>query len=227
MKPNLLLLHGALGSSSELESLKNCLVNDFTIHTLNFEGHGNSISNKDFSIDLFTQNIIDYILKHKLNKVGIFGFSMGGYVAINLALRRPDMVGKIMTLGTKFNWSIASGEKEIKMLNPIKIEEKVPAFANYLQKIHLPNDWKVNMNKTAKLMSNLMNGEKLIDEDYSELNHKILLCLGSKDLMVSMEETKAVAMQMPNSQLQLIDGFEHPVSKVDKAILSNLIISYF
>ena len=46
------------------------------------------------------------------------GHSMGGYVALKLALKRPELVDRIITLGTKFNWTPEVAAKEVKMLNP-------------------------------------------------------------------------------------------------------------
>ena len=54
---------------------------------------------------------------------------MGGYVALQLANKHPKYVQKIITLGTKFAWDKETAAKEVKMLNPEKIEEKIPAFA--------------------------------------------------------------------------------------------------
>ena len=227
MKPNILLLHGALGSSSEFDKLTKFLSEKFTVHTLNFDGHGSSLIDLPFSIDLFTQNVIDYLNKKSIVEIDIFGFSMGGYVAMNLALNHPKLIGRILTLGTKFDWSIESAEREVKMLNPTKIEEKIPAFAKYLQALHQSNDWKLIMEKTAQLMLNLASGEKLNDTDFNNLDHKIMLCLGSKDKMVSMTETKHVAQQLKNSQLMLIDTFDHPISMIDHKVLSSIIADYF
>ena len=59
----LLLLHGVLGSKNQFMPLKKILEADFEIYDFNFEGHGGSILNKDFSIQLFTENMISFIKK--------------------------------------------------------------------------------------------------------------------------------------------------------------------
>ena len=71
-----------------------------------------------------------------IQTIDIFGYSMGGYVALWLARFYPDRVGKIFTLGTKLKWNDEEAEKEIKMLNPEKVELKVPAFAQQLAERH-------------------------------------------------------------------------------------------
>ena len=122
---------------------------------MNFEGHGGRPSDRPYSIDAFSENLVSFIHEKELNQANIFGYSMGGYVALKTAQTRPDLINKIFTLGTKFNWSPESAAKEVKMLNPDKIEEKVPAFAKALQERHSPGDWKVVLRKTSEMMIDL------------------------------------------------------------------------
>ena len=47
------------------------------------------------------------------------------------------MIQKVFTLATKFEWTPDIAQKEIKMLDAAKIAEKIPAFAQLLEKRHL------------------------------------------------------------------------------------------
>ena len=44
-----LLLHGALGSTTQLDSLKDSLSKNYKVYSLNFEGHGGRPINGIFS----------------------------------------------------------------------------------------------------------------------------------------------------------------------------------
>ena len=226
MNHNLLLLHGALGTKDQFSSLQEKLSSHFQVHSIDFEGHGNVPSSNDFSIDLFTNNVFDYLIDNKIESTHIFGYSMGGYVGLNLALTQPGLVGKIVTLGTKFAWSKETAEKEIKMLNPEKIEEKVPAFANKLASIHSANDWKTVVHQTAKMMYKLGNGKKLTNNDLKQIEHPALIGIGSNDRMVSIEESKASADALPNGTLNIIEGFPHPIEKVNEDQLTSIIVEF-
>lgn len=226
MKNNLLLLHGALGSKQQFKKLKDILSEEFQIYTLNFEGHGGKTSNKDFSIQLFSENALNFLRDNNIAATNIFGYSMGGYVALNLAKQDPELVQKIVTLGTKFNWTSAAAEKEIKMLNPKKIEEKIPAFAEKLKLEHAPNDWKELMHKTAKMMVGMGNGARLKEEDLKQINQKVLIGIGSEDRMVTMEESEKAANLLSNGTLKKIEGFHHPIGKNDPNELGKIIIDF-
>ena len=220
---NIILLHGALGTKRQFVQLAELLSNQFNVYTLNFEGHGDRASTSKFSIELFTNNTIKFIQESNIQKTNIFGYSMGGYVGLNLAKQYPEYVDKIVTLGTKFNWSKEAAEAEVKMLNPIIIEQKIPKFAEALKQLHSPNDWKEVLTKTAELMLNLSTGNKLNSNDFHQIKHEILIGIGSLDKMVSIEESKNAVSHLTNSQLKIIDGFYHPIEKNDSKQLAVII----
>lgn len=215
MRKKLLLLHGALGTSKQLQPLRNTLKDDFDVYLFDFEGHGSRTSDRPFSIDVFVENTLDFMSEHELENSSIFGYSMGGYVALKLAAENPKMVEKIFTYGTKFNWTPESAAQEVKMLQPEKILEKVPNFAKQLQELHFPNDWKVMMQKTAQMMLELGNGKHLTEKDLESIIHPVRLAIGSNDHMVSIDETETIARKLPSGQILILDNWTHPIEKLD------------
>ena len=77
----LLLLHGAIGAKDQLQPLAQALKNDYEVHALNFSGHGGEQMPNSFSIELFANDVLTYLDKTNIQKINIFGYSMGGYVA--------------------------------------------------------------------------------------------------------------------------------------------------
>lgn len=219
MKPVLVLLHGALGSKVHFSALIPHLSDQFEVFTLNFEGHGGNLSDSEFSIDLFSKNLVDFLVDHELKKVAVFGYSMGGYVALFTALRHPGYFEQIVTLGTKFDWSPEAAEKEVKMLNPEIIEEKVPRFAENLKNLHLPADWKKVMSKTATLMKNMGNQPPLTTADFAQIFTPVTIGIGEADKMVTQVESKQVADALPNSTYQILPNVIHPIDQVPVDIL--------
>ncbi len=226
MFQHLILLHGALGNRQQFQALKTRLSQKFEVFDFNFEGHGGSTTDRKFSIDLFSRNTLEFIRHHHIKRADIFGYSMGGYVALKLAKDYPEVVGKIICLGTKFNWDPEVGEQEIRKLNPLKIEEKVPVFANILAATHHPADWKTVVEKTAEMMRGLIKGKKLKDKDLRQIHKQVLITVGSDDEMVSIEESQWAAKSLPQGKFQLINGFVHPLEKNDPEKLASVITNY-
>lgn len=223
----LLLLHGALGSKAQLDPLAKLLQPGFDTWALNFSGHGGAPFAPAFGIESFAAETLDFLNRNNLEKVDIFGYSMGGYVALHLARLHPQRVGRIVTLATKFDWTPASAERESKMLDPEKIEAKVPAFAAQLQERHLPNDWKLVLRKTAALMHQLGQQPLLTPEVLAQIGQPTLVCLGDADQMVNIDETKLVAESLPSGQLQILPQTPHPLEKVDLNALAGVVRAFF
>ena len=226
MKNPILLLHGALGSSEQLIALQEILSSEREVFTMDFEGHGNSKSENTFSIALFAQNVIDFLKEKGISKVDIFGYSMGGYVALYLTSKFPEIIGRIITLGTKFDWNPEFAGKEIKMLNPLQIQEKVPTFAERLQQLHGAKNWKKVVLKTAEMMQNLGANPVLNEENLQQIENKTLICLGSLDRMSTVEESQTVAKCLPNGEFKLIENFKHPIETVPAAELASIINNF-
>jgi pimeloyl-ACP methyl ester carboxylesterase len=227
MQP-VLLLHGAIGAADQLSRLQENLTDSFTVHTLNFSGHGGSpFADEEFSINLFASEVITYLEEKGIESINIFGYSMGGYVAMYLAKHHPERIKKIITLATKFNWNETIAANEIKMLNPDKIEEKLPDFAAALQKRHAPNNWKTVLEKTAAMLTAIGKDNPLKTTDYSEMQHPVLLMLGDRDKMVTLDETVEVYKNLPQAQLAVLPNTGHPIEMVNTDRLANEIMAFF
>lgn len=220
---DLILLHGALGGKQQLERTAALLSTAYNVHTLNFEGHGGRPSDNAFSIGLFAENLLKYLDEHGIDHCFVFGYSMGGYVALKLAELHPGRIEAIVTLGTKFAWSPEIAAKETAMLNPEKIEEKVPKFAAALEQLHAPLDWKEVMHKTADMMRRLGDSPALSDEGLSQIAIPVRLLMGSEDVMVTHDETEKVQALLPNATFEVIDGWQHPIERIEAEALADKI----
>lgn len=216
----LILLHGAIGAGDQLEPLAALLSGHYDIHVIDFSGHGTAqVSEEAYSIRLFADDVRAYMLKNGLERASIFGYSMGGYVAMYLARHFPELVDKVVTLATKWHWDEATAAKETQMLNADKIEQKVPAFAETLHKRHAAHGWKNVLSKTAAMMTALGADNPLKPEDHAATTHASLILLGDRDKMVTLDETLTVYKSLPNAQLGILPGTGHPIEQVRPEML--------
>jgi pimeloyl-ACP methyl ester carboxylesterase len=219
---NIILLHGALGAKTELLPLANTLSEDFQVHVLEFEGHGETPIKFGFSIPHFADNLKTFITDNKFEGADVFGYSMGGYVALYLAANYPELLGDIITLGTKFHWTPEVASQEVRMLNPEKIEEKVPKFAAYLAQLHGADSWKQNMSNTAQLMLDLGNNE-LLHNLFVQVKNTCHIMLGDADEMVTRDESLKATSAIPNANFQLLENTVHPIARVHVEFLAEKI----
>tara|TARA_R110000850_G_scaffold254614_1_gene380211 strand:- start:102532 stop:103239 length:708 start_codon:yes stop_codon:yes gene_type:complete len=222
----LLLLHGAIGAKDQLEPLAEHLKGQFDVHNINFSGHGGTPFDGLFSIEKFAGEVTDYLRENKLEKVSVFGYSMGGYVALYLASIHPEKVESIFTLATKFDWSPEISQKETNMLNPEIIKEKIPAFAKALQQRHHPQSWEMVLEKTSQLMLDLGIKQPLEKDDFNKIKIPVKLTIGDGDKMVSIAETRQVSEWLPNAALLILPDVQHPIEKAPTILLAEEIKAF-
>lgn len=224
----LLLLHGALGSKSQFIELAKILEKDFIIHSMDFSGHGsNTLTNEPFSIELFADDILNWQNENQIKTCNIFGYSMGGYSALYLARHHGERVNRIFTLATKFEWTKDIASREVRMLDAAKIKEKVPKFAEELKARHSPGDWQTVLAKTAEMMINLGRKNTLTNEDYKLIENHILIGVGDRDKMVTIEESLTVYRKLKNGKMLVMPDTPHPLEQVNTERLAYEIKSFF
>lgn len=222
------MLHGAIGSSVQLEPLADLLTDAYKVNLLNFSGHGGKpVTNDKFSIEMFAEDVLYFIDKNRLEGLNIYGYSMGGYVALYIARHYPGKINKIFTTATKFSWNEDTSLKESRLLNPEKISEKIPQFADQLSEMHSPEDWKIVLNKTAEMMIELGKNKLLKDEDFSQIENDVLISVGDRDNMVSIEETVDVYRKLKNGSLLVFPDTPHPIEKINIERMANEVKIFF
>lgn len=222
---SVIILHGALGSAHQFEPLTQYLSQQYHIQSsvLEFYGHGAKPDiEQPWTIELFSEQLHN-ILKENKNPARIFGYSMGGYVAIELAKKNPENVHAICTLGTKLEWSPESAALEAKRLNADILQEKVPAFASDLQRRHGAEHWKTVLRKTAGLMKSLGDTPTLTPQSVSNLTTPVRMAVGDRDEMVSIEETLQLYRALPMGSFAVLPGTRHPIEKINVPLLAHYI----
>jgi pimeloyl-ACP methyl ester carboxylesterase len=213
---DILLLHGALGAKSQFLELEKNLSEDFEVHLLNFSGHGGeTTTDSTFSINLFAKDVISYLDRHEIMKLDIFGYSMGGYVGVYLAKHYPERIGRVFTIGTKFRWDEEFSAREVKMLDAEKMREKIPQFYDELAKRHMPQSLEMILQKTGEMMINFGGNNELKPEDYGSIRHEIMVGLGDRDKMVTLEETVEVYNSLPNGRLLVFPDTPHLFEQIN------------
>jgi pimeloyl-ACP methyl ester carboxylesterase len=219
----LLILHGALGCSDQFQNFVGLLPSHYAIYPINFSGHAGMQFRENFDIPGFAQEVIEFMNEKGIEKTNVFGYSMGGYVAMWLAKTYPDRIEKVITLATKFKWTREIAANEIRQLQPDVVQSKVPAFAETLRQRHAPNDWKELMVKSAEMLAVLGENNLLNLEDYKMIQIPSLICLGDRDKMITLEETVEVYKTLPYGQFAVLPGNPHPFEKSNIKILAALI----
>ena len=208
-----------------MRPLEGALSGTFEVFNYEFDGHGSKSLTKDlFSISNFVIQL-DSFIQELGEEVHIFGYSMGGFIALISASRGNQAIKTISTLGTKMSWSQEIAENEIKNLDPDLIKEKVPKFFKALEQRH-GDHWVEVLGRTSDFMASLGFHNPLQEETMGQVKCPVQLLIGERDQMVSVEETKLVSQWIPEATLKVLSEVQHPIEKLDTKYLAALIADF-
>lgn len=92
----LILLHGLFGSLENLGGIARRLQDRWQIHALDQRNHGSSPHTEHMDYPAMARDVIAYMDARGLERASILGHSMGGKVAMQVALLYPERVQRII-----------------------------------------------------------------------------------------------------------------------------------
>lgn len=225
MKPKLLLLHGALGSAEQMQPLCELLSNDFEVFSFDLPGHGCAYQ-PDHVYDMaeLKEALKNFLDAHFQEPIMVFGYSMGGYLAAALAAESSTYFESLVCLGTKWQWNPENAQREVAMLNPDAIEEKVPALARILGERHGTANWKNVVKGTANMLQKLGDEPLLSQDEFKKITCRTHILRGDQDRMISREESEWAQKYIVKASYEELPGQKHPMEQVDLYLLKEVLI---
>lgn len=92
----LVLIHGLFGSADNLLGIARALADVRTIYNVDVRNHGASFHSPDWSFTSMANDITALLDHEGLPQVDVLGHSMGGKIAMALALHAPERVSKLV-----------------------------------------------------------------------------------------------------------------------------------
>ena len=101
---SVVLLHGFLGDRRDLEPLRRALAPSFGCITLDLPGHGDTAHLADEVEESPGNALLDALMAaleglHRSGGLALVGYSLGARLALQVAVKRPDLVSAVVALG--------------------------------------------------------------------------------------------------------------------------------
>ena len=191
----LVLLHGALGSTvRETSGLLRALEPYRRLFALDFPGHGASDGFADvaFSTQLFAESVLATLDFFEIEQADVFGFSMGGYVALYLARHHPKRVRRLALHATSIFWNGA-------------------LVAAMTERIGEPHE------RMRRFVETLPEGP-LREADLTQIRCPTLVSAVDRDDLFDLADTLRLHRTLPNARLALFPGDRHALFALDATL---------
>ena len=140
----ILLLHGLGSSKADWDYQKEVFSKDFRVIAPDLRGHGNStkpVSRKDYGISQCGEDMKLLLKALNIEKCSIIGFSMGGAIAFEMAVKFPSLFHKLVIVNTApdFNNLGEFGEQMIQERTNLLKSEGMEAMAKKVSEGMFPD----------------------------------------------------------------------------------------
>jgi pimeloyl-ACP methyl ester carboxylesterase len=170
------MIHGLSFSSEIFRPFIRYFREDYTLIIPDLPGHGQSSRLKKFPknyLDNCASILIDLLKKEKTEKVSIIGVGSGGVISLNMALKAPKMIDRIVAdsfPGKK----ISNGNLDL-MIEETKKRSKTILHRMYMKSIH-GKDWRTIVENDLNFFESLKYSDhRVVVPDLEKIKCKVLL----------------------------------------------------
>ncbi len=238
----IVFIHGLSDNLNYWEVLSNPLKDKFKVVRFDLRGHGDSkLGNDEITIDLFTNDLNDLLVKLDIDKAHLVGLSLGGAIALNFAVKYPYKVSSLVLMSSfshcsshldnvlsEFKLSIEeSPEKFFDEILPMTLcPDVIEMHKNELELLKNSLAPTVNCDAIKKAIDAIINFD--IEDKLGDINVPTLVLAGKYDNLSLLSEQKEMANKIAGSKLFVFDNLKHNllVGKTIEKIIDFLIKFY-
>ncbi|HZD50464.1 MAG TPA: alpha/beta hydrolase [Silvibacterium sp.] len=204
--PPVLVLHGGLGYIEDMSFQIRALAGSHFVIAVDSRGHGRSTgANGPLSYSLMSDDMVKVLDALKINRVDVVGWSDGGIIGLDLAMRHPERIRRLVAISANYN---PDGLRYTPSVGP------VPRVAlRYWLLAPNPAQWP-DLYRDVITMWRTQPQYTLVD--LGRIKAPTLVMAGENDL-IKREHTDQLAKAIPGSHESIIAGATHsaPLEKPD------------
>lgn len=98
LQPVLVFIHGLFGDLNNLGVIARAFSDEYPILRLDLRNHGKSFHHEKMDYERLSDDVIRVLEHLAIRQAVLIGHSMGGKTAMNVAIKRPDLVQKLVVI---------------------------------------------------------------------------------------------------------------------------------
>ena len=221
----LLLLHGLFGGSDNWHGIATRLDDQFQVVVPDLRNHGQSPHSDEMNYPAMAADVAELIAELGWSSAAVLGHSMGGKVAMQLALTRPELVHKLIVADmsprayTPLNNEIIAALVALDVASFTSRTEIEAALAGPIPSLNLRRfllknlgrnadgvfEWKINLSGLAQSYPNL----RAAVAGPLSYSGPVWFIRGGKSEYIQVAGEPSIQELFPQAQIQTIEGAGH------------------
>ncbi len=199
-----IFLHGGLANTDYWGNQVPAVAAHHTVILMDSRGHGRSTRDaRPYGYDLMADDVIALMDSLQIPKADIVGWSDGGILGLDLAMRYKDRIGKVFAFAAN---TVTSGVKDG--------VEKNPTFAAYIERAGreyrtlsaTPDDYNAFVEQISRMWAEQPNWS---DAQLKEIDTPVLVVDGDHDEAIKRDHTEYIAATIPHAGLLILPDVSH------------------
>lgn len=235
--PALVLLHGLGDSAVDWCRALPALTESYTVYAPDLPGFaGDGVQPPDYAPATLARYVVAFLDELGIERAGLVGSSLGGQVALHVALNQPERVSALALVGSAGLGRAVSPALSLLTLpvlgdlaiawagTPLGTLQRAWLRAGLLfaRPYRTPNEWLAEQYRLGQRPGFLpatlaalraqvspLGQREVLRDQLTQLTLPVLLIWGSRDHVVPGAQAQAALARLPNARLEFIPGSSH------------------
>ena len=220
----LVLMHGGTCTIETLCEQTNELAKRYRVILPERRGHGRTPDVEGhITYELMAQDTVAFMEELGLKNAHLVGYSDGADVGLLMAISRPDLVGKLVSISGNFA-SDGLTERARRWIESATPQTWLPSLADLYKKTSPdgPAHFAIIVDKIKRMW---LEGPRITREQLGSVKAPTLVMVGDRDI-ITLEHTISLFRAIPNAHLFVVPGASHSLISEKPNLVNRAILDF-
>ncbi|KRB59224.1 alpha/beta hydrolase [Rhizobium sp. Root708] len=200
----ILFIHGGLGSADVWGYQVTEFARDHRVIVADSRGHGRSTrSQQPFGYDLMTSDYVALLDYLKLDKVTLVGWSDGGIIGIDMAMKNPEKLARVIAQAA----NVTTDGVKADVMNNKTFSDYINAAGETYKKLSpTPSEYDAFVTQISGMWASQ---PAWTADDLGKIKVPVTVAIGDHDEAVKLDHTEMMAKQIPGAKLVILKDASH------------------